>query len=113
VTVVVPRLLPVAVSRARRRIVCSVLAGVLLAGCPASSGSDEDGRNPDSRSTASAFASWRDRPVVELVFDVREDLRTVSGSEKAVFTPDLRICELVFRAWPNKPITDGQARYPG
>jgi hypothetical protein len=106
-------LLPVAVPVPAAESSAPYSRGVLLAGCPGSSGSDEDGRNPDSRSTASAFASWRDRPVVELVFDVREDLRTVSGSEKAVFTPDLRICELVFRAWPNKPITDGQARYPG
>jgi hypothetical protein len=48
---------------------------------------------------------WADRPVVELRFDVAEDLRTVTGSERVRFTPDLPTCELVFRAWPNKPTT--------
>jgi hypothetical protein len=46
---------------------------------------------------------WEQRPVVELTFAVAEDLRTVTGRETVVFTPDLPVCELVFRAWPNKP----------
>lgn len=46
---------------------------------------------------------WAQRPVVDLAFDVAPDLRTVTGRESVVFTPDLRVCELVFRAWPNKP----------
>jgi hypothetical protein len=41
--------------------------------------------------------------VVELAVAVAEDLRTVTGRETVVFTPDLPVCELVFRAWPNKP----------
>lgn len=45
------------------------------------------------------------RPVVDLEFRVAEDLESVSGSERVVFTPDLEVCELVFRAWPNKPAT--------
>ena len=48
---------------------------------------------------------WPDRPVVDLRFEVDEDLRTVAGREHVLFTPDLRTCELVFRAWPNKPAT--------
>lgn len=48
---------------------------------------------------------WPDRPVVELRFDVSPDLRSVAGRERVEFTPDLDTCELVFRAWPNKPGT--------
>lgn len=32
-----------------------------------------------------------------------DDLTSVDGTERIVFTPDLEICELVFRLWPNKP----------
>jgi hypothetical protein len=54
---------------------------------------------------APAPSPWADRPVVSLRFDVPPDLRTASGREQVVFTPDLPTCELVFRAWPNKPAT--------
>ena len=30
-------------------------------------------------------------------------LGSASGTERITFTPDLEVCELVFRAWPNKP----------
>ena len=46
---------------------------------------------------------WPDRPVVELGFTVAPDLRTVTGHERVTFTPDQRVCELVFRTWPNEP----------
>lgn len=46
---------------------------------------------------------WSQRPVVELSYAVDEDLRTVTGRERVEFTPDRRVCELVFRTWPNKP----------
>lgn len=49
--------------------------------------------------------AWAQRPVVELAFDVAPDLSSASGQETVVFTPDLRVCELLFRAWPNKPTT--------
>ncbi|MGY1752115.1 M1 family aminopeptidase [Blastococcus sp. SYSU D01042] len=48
---------------------------------------------------------WADRPVVDLRYEVAADLRSVSGYERIEFTPDLDTCELVFRAWPNKPAT--------
>ncbi|HSK55180.1 MAG TPA: M1 family aminopeptidase [Jiangellales bacterium] len=54
-----------------------------------------------------ATLDWPDpsptRPVVDLTFDVAGDLRSVEGTERVDFTPDLEVCELVFRAWPNKP----------
>jgi hypothetical protein len=48
---------------------------------------------------------WPQRPVVDLTFDVADDLATVTGQETVVFTPDLPVCELVFRLWANKPTT--------
>jgi hypothetical protein len=56
-----------------------------------------------------AADGWPDasdtRPVVDLDFVVSEDLGTVEGRERIEFTPDLDVCELVFRLWPNKPLT--------
>ncbi len=43
------------------------------------------------------------RPVVDLSFTVAEDLRSATGREVVRFTPDRRVCELVFRLWPNGP----------
>lgn len=47
--------------------------------------------------------AWKDRPVVRLCFDVPSDRRVVTGHETVSFRPDRQTCELVFRAWPNKP----------
>ncbi len=44
-----------------------------------------------------------DRPVVDLEFSLAEDLRTVTGTESVVFTPDRPTGELVFRLVPNGP----------
>ena len=43
------------------------------------------------------------RPVVGLDFRLDDDLRTVTGTETVVFTPDLSTDELVFRLVPNGP----------
>jgi aminopeptidase N len=56
-------------------------------------------------STSETAQPWPARPVVDLHFDVSPDLRSVAGRERVTFTPDLDTCELVFRAWPNKPAT--------
>ena len=45
------------------------------------------------------------RPVVDLSYVVSSDLRSVTGRERVEFRPDQQVCELVFRAWPNKPST--------
>jgi aminopeptidase N len=59
---------------------------------------------PTSTPTATAAAEpWPERPVVTLDFDIADDLGTVAGREAVSFTPDAQVCELVFRAWPNKP----------
>lgn len=46
-----------------------------------------------------------DRPVVRLSYDVAEGHATVTGREEVTFVPDLDVCEVVLRAWPNKPAT--------
>ncbi|GAB3352614.1 M1 family metallopeptidase [Modestobacter lapidis] len=43
--------------------------------------------------------------MVELRFEVADDLASVAGWERITFTPDLPTCQVVLRAWPNKPIT--------
>ncbi|MDD7969115.1 M1 family aminopeptidase [Actinomycetospora lemnae] len=48
-------------------------------------------------------APWPERPSVDLSYDLAPDLRGATGREAVTFTPDQRICELVFRTWPNAP----------
>jgi hypothetical protein len=87
-----------------------VLAALLLtAGC----GSAPETAAPAATSTAPAEAAGGcpaeraapdpDRPVVDLAFRLGDDLRTVTGTETVVFTPDLPTGELVFRLVPNGP----------
>ena len=54
---------------------------------------------------AERAAPRKDRPVVRLCFDVPADRRVVRGTETVTFAPDRRTCNVVFRAWPNKPET--------
>ena len=77
----------------RRSLVLAALAIVVLV-VGSASAAEQPGPRP-----------WTDRPVVQLRFDVAEDLTSVAGWERIVFTPDLRTCEVVLRAWPNKPAT--------
>ncbi len=51
---------------------------------------------------------WANRPVVSLRFDTSRRLDRATGRETVVFRPDQRVCELVFRLWPNKPETAAQ-----
>lgn len=46
-----------------------------------------------------------DRPVVDLSFELGEDGRTVTGTEKVRFTADLPTDELVFRLTANQPLS--------
>ncbi|GAA4904307.1 peptidase M1-like protein [Actinomycetospora succinea] len=48
-------------------------------------------------------APWPERPSVDLSYDLAPDLRSATGRESVTFTPDQRVCELVFRSWPNAP----------
>lgn len=83
------------------------------AACPTGAGggggaSRKVSYEPVSARLAPRAAPDKDRPVVRLCFDVSADRRLIRGMETVTFTPDLRTCEVVFRAWPNKPET---ARY--
>lgn len=42
-------------------------------------------------------------PVVTLAYQVAEGLHEATGSETITFVPDQQVCEVVLRAWPNKP----------
>lgn len=46
-----------------------------------------------------------DRPVVDATLDMAPDLSSATGTQTVRFTPDARICELVFRLWANRPTT--------
>ena len=83
--------------RTPRRLVLASLVMItgMLASCT--------GTPPSADPARYDAGLWPQRPVVELSFDVAPDLRTVTGRESVVFTPDMRACELVFRAWPNNP----------
>ena len=52
--------------------------------------------------TARAFLETP--PAVTLAYRVADDLRSATGSSTTTFTPDQRVCEVVLRAWPNKPV---------
>ena len=47
----------------------------------------------------------KSRPVVDLAFTVSDELDSLTGTQTVTFTPDQRVCEVMFRAWPNKPAT--------
>jgi Peptidase family M1 domain len=75
-------------------------------------GGDDPGRliayeqtRPGASRAAPRARPWKDRPVVRLCFAVPADRRVVQGAETVTFTPDRRTCEVIFRAWPNKPET--------
>ncbi len=55
------------------------------------------------RCPAERAAPDPDRPVVDLAFRLSDDLRTVTGTETVVFTPDEPTDEMVFRLVPNGP----------
>lgn len=87
----------------------AALAAVALAaaGCTASSGPFLDGsRSGDAGAAPSSCPAAyvqpdRDRPRITLSFDLADDLRTVRGTEKVVFTPDRPVSEVVFRLTAN------------
>ncbi|HEV7871361.1 MAG TPA: M1 family aminopeptidase [Modestobacter sp.] len=81
----------------RPRVGSAVLLALVVLVCAACGGG--------GGKTEPVPSPWADRPVVSLGFDVAPDLSSARGRETVVFTPDLATCELVFRAWPNKPST--------
>ena len=85
---------------AHRRVLTGVVVLLaLLAGCgagaPAVDRVDRSGR----------AEPWPQRPAVEASLDMAPDLASATGTESVRFTPDERVCEVVFRNWPNRPAT--------
>ncbi len=95
--------------RGRRWSAVALAVPVLVASGCTSAGPgappESGGRGAGATEAAEAAEPWDERPVVDLRFEVAADLATVAGREVVEFTPDLDTCELVFRAWPNKPAT--------
>ena len=84
---------------AGRRALSGVVALLVpLAGCGAGTAPAEDRTGP-----------WPQRPVVDASLDMAPDMASATGTESVRFTPDARICELVFRNWVNRPaaVSDG------
>lgn len=91
-----------------RRVVAVVGAALASVALLPAAGCDDGGASGAAarRTPSPAYAApWPQRPVVALSFDVAADRRRVAGVEDVRFTPDRRVCELVFRLWPNKPET--------
>jgi hypothetical protein len=88
-----------------------LLALLLTAGCGTSGSAQPEAAPAASAPSSAAGCSGQrahadpDRPVVDLDFSLADDLRTVTGTETVVFTPDLPTGELVFRLVPNGPDT--------
>lgn len=87
---------------AHRRVLTGVVVLLaLLAGCGA-------GAPVADRVERSGRAEpWPQRPVVDASLDMAPDLASATGTESVRFTPDERVCEMVFRNWPNRPATVG------
>jgi aminopeptidase N len=101
----------------RRLTAVAVAAVLLLPGCTsfadtlvaedaaAHDPAPPDGGQPTDPSACPTdrAAPDPDRPVIGLEFTLADDLRTVTGTETVVFTPDVATDELVFRLVPNAP----------
>ncbi len=104
---------------ADRRPFAAVAACLLLTGCTsfADTATDRSATAPSAEPTAApeppavgaeGCPDQRaepdpDRPVVEVEFEVADDLASVTGSQTVRFTPDVATDELVFRLLPNSP----------
>lgn len=92
--------------RPLRLFTTAILAAcALLASCGVPSSGPEAPARPSAQQPTQWPPPAANRPVVDLKFQVADDLHSVTGTEHVTFTPDREICELVFRAWPNKPAT--------
>jgi hypothetical protein len=95
------------------RIVVGGATVLLTAGCTASDRNEtRPPAGPPVDVASECPAAGRsdpaaDRPVLEVDFRLEDDLRTVTGSERVHFVPDLEVDELWFRLIPNAPQSAG------
>jgi hypothetical protein len=104
----------------RRRVALAAAGLLLVSGCTSFVDTVADRPVPDAASApgprapatpaeaeplcpAERAAPDPERPVVALDFRLEDDLRTVTGTQNVVFTPDRPTGELVFRLVPNTP----------
>ena len=96
-----------------RRWAAVAAAALLGSGCTSFADTVADGRRPavvvgtqgpdEPLCPAERAAPDPDRPEIALELRLEDDLRTVTGTETVVFTPDRPTGELVFRLLPNTP----------
>lgn len=103
--------------RPARRALVAAAAALSLAGCtsfadtvtappaPGGTAATPDDVLPEAAQECPAERAEPDpdRPEIALDFRLEDDLRTVTGTQTVVFTPDLDTDELVFRLIPNAP----------
>src|SRR6266540_4473517 len=106
--------------RAPRAFVISTVAALLAAGCAnAGTGGVQSGRVGDSPIVLPSDSvgcglendcpqAGSDRPEYDLQVSIPAAGRTVTGSLRGEFTPDLDTDRLVFRLWPNSPRQAGE-----
>lgn len=82
-------------SDAHRRVM-GLTAGLMIGLATMSCSTPSDGQWPSPDP---------ERPVVKVRYDVAAGHEVVQGWEEISFVPDQEICEIVLRAWPNKPAT--------
>jgi hypothetical protein len=93
-------------ARPRSRALAGLAVVLLLAGCTSSDDGASAGPAPECP-TAQRAVPAPDRPVVDVAFRLADDLRTVTGTERVLFMPDLPVEELWFRLIPNAPQSAG------
>ncbi|MBP2368137.1 M1 family aminopeptidase [Pseudonocardia parietis] len=82
----------IVLTRRHRALAAVAVVLAVLGGCAAGVGPER-------------AAPSDDRPVVDATLDMAPDLSSATGTQTVRFTPDARVCELVFRLWANRPTT--------
>jgi hypothetical protein len=94
-----------------RRWCAAVAAVLMVAACtsedPLDTSAPVPQEPPDGCAVSERAAPDPERPVVDVDFRLDDDRRTVTGTERVRFTPDLPVEELWFRLIPNAPQSRG------
>jgi hypothetical protein len=117
---------------ARRRTALAAAAVLLLSGCTSFADTVGDRRAPNAAPAPKTTAPGTttpgipaeplcpavraapdpDRPVVVLDFRLEDDLRTVTGTQEVVFTPDRPTGSPTGRSRRSSTSSDGSGRFP-
>lgn len=98
---------------APRRLVAAIVTAAVVGAAAASPAVRQEAQDltatlwPSLLGAAPSTARTGDedplRPVVRLEYRLADDLASARGHERVTFTPSARVCDLVFRLWPNSP----------